>query len=266
MKPWLMATIVIVVVVALVAVVVLGGFLNGASADALEKIKKRGTLIVGTNVPYPPFETFNATSGKYEGVDMDIITEIADRMGVKVEFKPMDFDALIGAVQAGQIDVAISSFTITEERAKSIDFSHAYSFANQTVLVHDDSTIASIDDLENKTFTAQTGTTGAYWIEDNIVALGKTSEANYTAQNDMYTSIMLVQNKQAQVCVLDSPIGTKYATAENFNLKIAFTIPTNEQYGIVCPKGQTALLNAVNAALDGMKTDGTLAEIMSNWL
>jgi ABC-type amino acid transport substrate-binding protein len=267
MNKLLIAAIAIIVVVVLIAVVVLGGFLNGndESNDALQKIKDRGTLIVGTNVPWAPFEEFNLTSGQYEGVDIDVITKVAESLGVKVEFRSMAFDALIGAVQAGQIDIAISSFTITEERAKSIDFSTAYYDANQAALVHDGSTIANIDGLNGTTVGSQLGTTGSFWVTDNLVNTGRTPASNVNEYDDIIVPIQLVENQQKDVVILDTPVANKYANDANYNLKVGFVIPTDEHYGIVCPKDQAALLNAVNDAINDMKADGSLAAIITKW-
>ena len=263
----LIAAIVAIVAVALIAAVVLGGFLNNndESSNALETIQKRGKLIVGTNVPWPPFEDYNITSQQYEGVDIDVITKVAESLGVSVEFKSMDFDSLIGAVQTGQIDIAISSFTITEERAKSIDFSNPYYDANQAVLIHDSSTIADIDDLNGTTVGSQLGTTGAMWVQDNLVDTGRTAAANVNEYDTIISAVLVVENQQKDVVVLDTPVANKYANDPNYNLKVGFVIPTDEHYGIVVPKNETALLTAINVAIDEMKADGSLAQIIAKW-
>lgn len=263
----ILAAVAVVVVVVLIVVVVLGGFLNGASEEtnALEKIKERGKLIVGTNVPWPPFEDLNITTNQYEGVDIEVITKVAQALGVSVEFRSMDFDVLIGAVQAGQIDVAISSFTITEERAKSIDFSAPYYDANQAVLVHDSSSIANIDDLNGTTVGSQLGTTGSMWVTKNLVDTGRTSASNVNEYDTIIAAVVTVENQQKDVVVLDTPVANKFANDPSYHLKVGFTIPTDEHYGIVCPKNQTALLNAINEAIVDMKDDGSLAAIIAKW-
>jgi ABC-type amino acid transport substrate-binding protein len=266
MNKMLIAAIVIIIVVVLIGAVVLGGFLNGNETDdALQKIKDRGKLIVGTNVPWPPFEDFNLTTGQYEGVDIDVMNKVAASIGVPVEYRSMDFDALIGAVQTGQIDLAISSFTITEERAKSIDFSIPYYDANQAALVHDGSTISNIDGLNGTRVGSQLGTTGSFWVTDELVNTGRTPASNVNEYDTIIVPVQLVESGQKDVVILDTPVANKYANDANYNLKVGFVIPTDEHYGIVCPKDQAALLNAVNEALTGMKADGSLAEIILRW-
>lgn len=269
MKPMMIAAIAIVVVVALVAVIVLGGFLNPSSAapkNALEKIQQRGKLIVGTNVPWPPFEDYNISSGKYEGIDMEIVQHIADHLGVTLEIKPMEFDALIGAVQTGQIDIAISSFTIRPDREESIDFSVPYYIANQAVLVHEDSTISTVDDLAGKTLGAQLGTTGAYWIQEELVDKQLTPQSSFTTYDSIIAAVLVVENGQKHAAVLDTPVAYKYANDTAYSLKVGLVIPTNEQYGICCPEEEPELLEAVNTVINQIKADGTLDQIILKWV
>lgn len=260
----IVATVAIIVVTVLVAVVVLGGFLNNNNSkatNALEKIRERGKLIVGTNVPWEPFEFYNTTSAKYEGFDMDVVAKVAQALGVSLEIKSLDFDSLIGAVQSGQIDVAISSITIRPDRAQSVDFSTPYYVADQAVLVHDGSSIASTDDLNGTKVSAQLGTTGSYWIKDNLAATGVDFDT-------IISAVLVVENQQEnfKACILDTPVADRYAADPNYHLKVAFVIPTNEQYGIACPKGQAELVSAINDAINAMKADGTLDSLLDKWV
>ena len=129
-QPLWIAIIAIVVVVALVAIAFYGGFLSNNKEDEptnqLDAIYQRGVLRVGTDVPYPPFEYKEPGTKDYYGVDMDIVKMIADEMGVDLEIVPLGFTTLIGAIQAGQIDIAISAMTITADRSLSVLFSDPY--------------------------------------------------------------------------------------------------------------------------------------------
>jgi polar amino acid transport system substrate-binding protein len=159
-KNMMIIAVVLVVVVALIAVVVLGGILNTDNRSALEKIQERGYIIVGTQVPYPPFENINISSGELEGIDIEIMYYIGEKLGINIVFTPMAFDPLFAAVQTGQIDCAISSITITDERDEVNDFSSPYYVANQAVLVKESSTTADLDDLNDSELVSQLGTTG----------------------------------------------------------------------------------------------------------
>src|SRR5512138_3874541 len=118
-------------------------------------------LRVGTDATYPPFETVNTETGKPEGFDIDLITMIAEINGWKPEFIVTPFDGIIPGLQGNKYDVAISSITITPERAATVDFSKPYYTAGQIVAVPVDNTsIQSIDDLKGKRVGVQLGTTG----------------------------------------------------------------------------------------------------------
>ena len=268
-KSWMIIAVVIVIVVALVAVVVLGGFLNkneDTSANLLEKIKKRGYIIVGTQVPYPPFEDYNITTKTFQGIDIEIITMIAERLGVGIQFKSMDFDPLFGAVQSGVIDCAISSITITDERNQSNAFSIPYYTANQAVLVKESSTIHNIDGLNGTKVVAQTGTTGEYWAEDNLVKTGRISSGSFTTMADVPQAALTVENGQNDVFIVDTPVANKYANDPSMNLKVGYVIYTNENYGIMMPLDQPEFRAAVNGILTDMIDYGTIESIVSYWL
>lgn len=255
---------VVVIVVALVAVVVLGGFLNPEEEydNALDRIQSRGKIVVGTQVPYPPFENINTTTDKLEGIDIEIMEYIAAKLNVTIEWRKMEFDPLFPAVQSGQLDCAISSVTITAERDEVNDFSIPYYVANQAVLVSDDSTIVDLDTLNGTKVVTQTGTTGQYWV-DNSTNLSPDSN---TPLSDVPAAVLGVENGLYDAFVVDTPVANKYASDTNYNLKVAFVIYTMESYGILLPQDEPELKAAIDAAIADMIADGTLDEIMVKWL
>ena len=111
---------------------------NKDKTDDLAKIKANGKLVVGTAPGYPPFEFVVDKSGKSQvvGADIDLAKKIADEIGVKLEIKAMDFDALIMALQSSKVDMVITSMTPTEERKKSVDFSDVYFEGTNSILVN----------------------------------------------------------------------------------------------------------------------------------
>lgn len=250
------------VIVVILAAAALGGLLGGQGegSNALEKIKDRGTLIVGINVPWEPFETYNVTSKQYEGFDIDVMTKVAQSIGVDVEFRSMDFDALLGAVETGQIDVAISSIPIRPDRVASVDFSAPYYITDQAVIVRDDSAIKSMDDLNGTVIAARHDTTGHYWIESNLSATG-------VAYDTVLATVLAVEMGQDGVrsAVLDSALASRYADDPSYHLKIASIIPTNERFGIACPKGEEELVRAIDDAISAMRNDGSLEAMLDRW-
>ncbi|HUT27932.1 MAG TPA: ABC transporter substrate-binding protein [Methanomassiliicoccales archaeon] len=259
-KNMMIIAVVLVVVAALVAVVVLGGFLNSDNRTALEKIQDRGTIIVGTQVPYPPFENINATTDELEGIDIEIMQYIAAKLGVEIDWRPMDFDPLFAAVQTGQLDCAISSITITAARDVINDFTVPYYVANQAVLVQNSSTIADLDDLNDSTLVTQTGTTGQWWVDDNL------DPVSHVPLSDVPAAVLGVENGLYDAFVVDTPVANKYANDTNYNLKVAFVIYTMESYGILIPDSEPELKTVMDSAINDMVADGTLDEIMLKWL
>lgn len=253
---------VVVIVLALVAVVVLGGFLNPEEEydNALDRIQSRGKIVVGTQVPYPPFENINATTDELEGIDIEIMEYVAAKLNVTIQWKPMDFDPLFAAVQTGQLDCAISSITITADRDLINDFSIPYYVANQAVLVQNSSDIATLDDLNGTTIVTQTGTTGSWWVEDNL------SPDDQVNLADVPAAVLGVENGQYDAFVVDTPVANKYANDTNYDLKVAFVIYTLESYGILIPQDEPELKAAIDAAVAEMIADGTLDEILNEWL
>jgi ABC-type amino acid transport substrate-binding protein len=264
-QPLMIIGIVIVVVVALIAVVVMGGFLNNTETNVLKKIQNRGQIFVGTQVPYEPFEFYNVTSQKYEGIDMEIAQKVADALGVTLVIKPMDFDPLFGAVQTGQIDIAISSITITADREKTVNFTTSYYMANQAILVKDTSTISNIDGLNGTKVVAQLGTTGADWAKANLVDTGRIAAGDYSDYTDVAAAALTVQNGQKDAFVVDTPVAYKYANTATNHMKVGFVIATNENYGICIQKNQDDLRNAINKVINDMKADGSLAALLHKY-
>jgi len=255
----------VVIVVAIVAVVVLGGFLNPEEEydNALDRIQSKGQIVVGTQVPYPPFENINTTTDKLEGIDIEIMEYVAAKLNVTVKWKAIaDFDTLFASVQSGQFDCAISSFTITAARDEVNDFSIPYYVANQAVLVADDSTITNLTTLNGTKVVTQTGTTGQSWA-DNSSNLNPTSNTPLTSVPD---AAIGVNNGIYDAFIVDTPVANKYANDTNYDLKVAFVIYTLESYGILLPENEPELKAAIDAAIADMIADGTLDEIMVKWL
>ncbi|OPX58606.1 MAG: cystine transporter subunit [Methanomassiliicoccales archaeon PtaB.Bin215] len=252
---------VVVIVLALVAVVVLGGFLNPEEEydNALDRIQSKGKIVVGTQVPYAPFETINATTEKLEGIDIEIMEYVAAKLNVTIVWRTMDFDPLFVAVQTGQLDCAISSVTITEERDVANDFSEPYFLANQAILVRESSTITTIDDLNGTDIVTQTGTTGQMWVDDNV------DFDTHTFLTDVPAAAAGVENENYDVFVVDTPVAKQYAEDDAYHLKVAFIVETLESYGILLPNDEPELKAAIDQAIIDMIEDGTLHEILVKW-
>ncbi|MGL4912356.1 MAG: transporter substrate-binding domain-containing protein [Romboutsia sp.] len=143
-----------------------------ASGDKLQQVKDAGVLKVGTSAEYAPYEFHKVIDGKdtIVGFDDFMVQEIAKDMGVKVEYTDMDFDGLLGALQADKVDIILSGMTPSDERKKSVDFSEIY-YTNSNVCIvakGKEDSIKSSDDLKKLKVGVQKGTTQADYVTGDL--------------------------------------------------------------------------------------------------
>ncbi|EGA89325.1 extracellular solute-binding protein [Planococcus donghaensis MPA1U2] len=220
------------------------------------------TYKVGIDTTYPPFEF--EVDGEYTGIDIDLITAIAENQGFEIEFSPMDFGGIIPALQADQLDVAIAGMSITDERKAVVDFSDPYFDAGLSLVVaEDNSEITSLDDLEGKTVAVKSGTTGAQFARDNEAEYGYTV-AQFEDSPSMFQE---VSNGNAAVLLEDYPV-IAYAIAESgLSLKTVGDRLTGDQYGIAVLKGQNAeVLEQINTGLQELRDSGKYDEILAKYI
>jgi ABC-type amino acid transport substrate-binding protein len=214
-----------------------------------------GTLLVGSDIPYPPFEQGDPPD--YEGFDIDVINAVGEEMGLDVKIVDVPFDLVLTG-GSGRFDLAIAATTITPARENRIDFSDPYFESEQALLVQADGDIQSIDDLTSGTVVgAQDGTTGETYASEN-------SDAEIRAFPEIDDAYNAIAGGQVDAVINDVDAQNK-AAEDNPDLEVVETYPTGEQYGIVFPQGSTALVDAVNEALATVKEDGTLDEIYQQW-
>jgi polar amino acid transport system substrate-binding protein len=223
---------------------------GGGGAAANLGLKESGTLLVGSDIPYPPFEFGNAPD--YTGFDVEMVNEIAKRLGVTPKYQDTSFDTIFTDLAAGQFDMVASASTITPDREKTVDFSDPYYSADQAVVVLPDNTdIKTVADLSGKTVSAQSGTTGEAYGKD------KTDASDVQGYPQGPDAINALRAGQVEATIIDLPVAQD-AVEKSGGVKIAFTIPTGELYGMAFPQDNDALREAVNKQLEAMKKDGSL--------
>lgn len=234
-----------------------GGESDEKTAATDENAEK---LIVGVDTSFVPFEYLNQETGKYEGFDIDLWSEIAKEIGVEYELQPMDFNGLIPALQSGSIDAALAAMTIKAEREEKVDFSIPYYDAGLLVLVRaDEENIKSVDDLAGKVVATKTGTT-SYNYSMAIKGVGKV-----VPFPNIDGAYMELGNKGADAVVFDSPNVLYYAANKGKGkVKPVGDILQAEQYGIAFPTG-SELTSKANDALNKMFEDGKYNEIYKKW-
>ncbi|MBQ9429461.1 MAG: basic amino acid ABC transporter substrate-binding protein [Clostridia bacterium] len=213
---------------------------------------------MGTNAAFPPYE-FVDDNGKIAGIDAEIAQAIADKLGMALEIKDMEFDSLISAVQNGAIDFAMAGMTVTDERKLSVDFSDTYATGVQVVIVPENSAIASIDDLADKMIGVQSGTTGDLYCQWDY------GEDHVKQYANGALAVAALQNGQVDCVVIDNEPAKNFVAA-NAGLKILDTAYTEEDYAIAIAKTNSDLLNKVNGALAALKADGTVDSIIAKYI
>ena len=217
-----------------------------------------GKLIMSTNAAFPPYE-MTTDSGEFEGIDIETAQAIADKLGLELQIDDMDFDAALLAVQQGKSDMVMAGVTVTDERQNVMDFTDSYATGIQSIIVKEDSDIASVDDLAGKKIGTQRGTTGYLYCSDDF------GDENVVAYDDGLTAVQMLNNGQVDCVVIDNAPAKEYIAA-NPGLKLLDTAYVEESYAIGIGKGNTELKDAINTALEELKADGTLQAIVDKYI
>ncbi len=248
---------VVVFVSLLVAVSLVLSGCGTKAANHLEAVKQAGVIKVGTSADYPPFESVDA-SGNKVGFDIELMTEIASRLGVKLEWVDMPFDSLIAAVQEGKIDASISAFNYSEERDKTVDFTDAYYTSEDAFTVADGfaGNITNPEDVAAFKVGVQTGTTQDGWLTDNLVTPGKLSEENLFRYDRVDQAMMDLKNGRIDVMMSDYIPAQALATQLG-GLKITYHgVLSSGPMNIVIPQDDKELAQAINEIIKQLQSEG----------
>lgn len=235
---------------------------ESADADAaVSEVLADGVLTVGTNAEFPPFEYVD-DNGEPDGFDIALIKAIGEKLGVTVEVENMEFEALVSAI-GSKIDLAIAGMTVTDERQVSVDFSNPYYDALQYVIVPEGSEIASFDDLAGKNIGVQLGTTGDFIASDDVEG------ANVSQYNKGVDAVNDLLNGRVDCVIIDKNPAQVFETQFSGQIKaldgaqFGFEV---ENYAIALPKGDAALAQQVNKALEEIKADGTFDQLVADYI
>ena len=226
------------------------------SSNAGEGGKKK--YIVATDATYAPMEYMDE-KGNIVGIDIEIVNAIAEAAGIEVEFKNYGWDPLFPAVKNGEVDFAVSSITIDEDRQKEFDFTDPYYEANQLILVPEDSDVTKFEDLKDKRVSVQINTTGHMAVRK---LLGNTNK-NIVATETMPFAITEMLNGNADASVGDNVVIIDYKK-NNPNVKVKTVEDPNfekEYYGLMVKKGNQEIIDILNEGIKKIKENGKLKEI-----
>jgi polar amino acid transport system substrate-binding protein len=219
-------------------------------------------ITIAVENAYPPFNAIDTTTGKGVGWDYDALAEICKRINCKPVFKEIGWDGMLAAVSQNQFDMAADGVTITDERAKTVDFSDPYLAVSQVVMARTDETrfktLAEAKAMKDLKVGTQKGTTNydeavKVWGEANVVGLDQFPEA-----------VNALITKQVDIVVADDSFAKEYLTANADKIKVLDEPLVTQYLGFVFPKG-SSLVASVNAAIAAMKADGTLDALAKKW-
>lgn len=234
---------------------------EGSVATAEMPELSQDTIVVGLDDEFPPMG-FRDENNEIVGFDIDLAKAVGEKLGVEVQFQPIDWNAKEIELESGKVDVLWNGLTITDERQESMDFTEPYLMNKQIIVVKNDSDIQSKADLDSKVVGIQDGSSAVDAVNADELASAielSTYDTNILALADL--DIGRVDAVVADEIVL------RYYLANNEN---DFRVIEDgdfgdEVYGVAVKKGNTELKDALQAALDAMDADGTAAEISTKW-
>lgn len=232
------------------------GLLLTVSATMVGCGKKDTVVTMGTNAEFAPFEFM---SGKeVVGFDVDISNVIAKDLGKELKIENMAFESVIASVKSGKVDFAAAGLTANDERKESVDFSIPYYKSTQVIItLKTNEELLTPEDLAGKSIGVQGGTTG----EDLAKGVEGTTVEAY---KEGYTAVMDLINGRIDAVVIDEEMA-KHLVEANEETQILDHALSNEEYAIAVQKGNTELLDAINATIKKMQEDGTYDELYKNY-
>jgi polar amino acid transport system substrate-binding protein len=215
-----------------------------------------GTLTVGSDIPYPPFE--QGKPPDYTGFDIELIDAIAKKLNLTPKIQDTAFGTIFSDEQAGKFDIVASATTITPPRKQKVTFSDPYFDADQSLMVQKGSDLASTSDItSDTTIGVQEGTTGQDYTE-------KKTDAQVQAYPEIGNAFNALQAGQVDGVINDFAVSA-FALKKYPQLDVVQTITTGEHYGFPMQIENTALQDAVNGALKDVIADGTYEKIFQKW-
>jgi len=240
---------------------------SSSSQSALAQIQENKKLVLGTSPDYPPFEFLVSEGGKGNvvGADIELAKKLAEKMGVELEIKTIDFDALIPALQSGKVDVVITGMSPTEERKKNIDFSDVYFQGKNGVIVKkgDAGKYKTEDDLKKAKLGVQKGSTQETYLKDTLKI------TDYKALTAVPDLVMDLKNGNVDAIVLNDKVAginvTKYDGVELASELKMTSAGEDEAMAIAVKKGDNKdLIELMNKEIKALNDSGEYDKILAD--
>ena len=225
---------------------------------------EEGKLIMATNAAFPPYEYIEG--GEVTGIDAEIASAIADKLGLELVIDDMEFDSITGTIANGKADTGLAGMTVTPDRQEEVSFTVSYATGVQVIIVTEDSPIASLDDLfaegANHVIGVQRNTTGDIYTTDDIEKKGLGTIDRYSKGAE---AVQALKTGKVDCVVIDNE-PAKAFVQEVEGLKILETEYVTEDYAIAMSKDNAELYEAVNGALKDLIDDGTIGKIIAKYI
>ena len=229
---------------------------GAASGSLIERINNKGTITVGTEGTYAPF-TYHDKDGKLTGYDVEVTRAVADKLGIKVEFKETQWDSMMAGLKAGRFDVVANQVGLTSpERQATFDKSEPYSWSGAVLVARKDSNIKSIDDIK--------GVKTAQSLTSNYGEKAKAAGAELVPVDGLAQSLTLIEQKRADATLNDELAVLDYLKKNpNAGVQIVWSAPADEKVGsgLIVNKGTDEALAQFSTAITELKADGTLKKL-----
>ncbi len=225
------------------------------NGSLIERINAHGVITVGTEGTYAPF-SYHDETGKLTGYDVEVARAVADKLGVKIEFKETQWDGMMAGLKAGRFDLVANQVALTSpERQATFDKAGVYNWSGAAMLVREDeSKIKSLDDIK--------GIKAAQTLSSNYGEMAVKAQAEIVPVDGMAQAITLVQQKRADLTINDSLSFFDYLKKNpNSGLKVVWESPDKVGSGLVLNKGNAEALAKINEATEAIKADGTLKRL-----
>ncbi|WP_053984066.1 transporter substrate-binding domain-containing protein [Niameybacter massiliensis] len=221
----------------------------------------KDTLIVGMELKFPPFETVDA-NGNPMGVSVELAQKLGEKLGKHIEIRSLDWAGLIPALQTQNIDLIISSMSITEERLETIDFSEEYASSDIALAIYKGSDVNSYEDLNRSdvTVAVKQGTIGEMWAMNNL------PDAKIKSFTEVSAGLLDVNGGQSTAFIYD-PLSLIESSKNLSQIKLNLDpLPGTKGWGVGMRKGETALQQAINQALMEIKEEGFYDKMREKYL
>jgi polar amino acid transport system substrate-binding protein len=245
----------------ILVITALFSILSGCSSKSDSTAQDKKTLVIGVDDTFAPMG-FRDKNNNLVGFDIDYAKAAAKKMGTTVKFQPIDWSTKEAELSSGRIDLIWNGYTITDERKKKVLFTKPYLKNSQVIVTRADSNISKLDDLAGKTVGLQSQSSAADALNANPIK-DKVKTVTEYKTNDL--ALNDLKNGRLDAVVIDEVVINYYMSKEKDSYKVLGESLAPEEYGVGVKKGNEALLNKLQKALDEMNQDGTAAKISENW-